>query len=530
MKKYFPIILAAALMTLPLSSGVHASLVAFTSNFDANTISLISVSDGSVLETIAVSRGPQGLALSPNGRYLYVANQLDDTISVLFVSDTRFIKNLPVQGGPTAIVVSPDGGVLFVSCYSSGLVKVLRADDGSVISAIPNGVGASGLAMSSDGKHLYAANPKEGTISVIQLPNYTVATVIDLGAAFGPSGVRVSPGEDSLYVTGYWSNRVAVIDLIDNRIRLMIETGNGPSGIAFTPDGRYVYVKNENDGSLSVIDVSAHRLIETVNVAASSKHPAAMVAVPQVGTVSGTGFDFVVAINTPTLLYADTASLSQINLSWTDNSTDEVGFRIERRTANSSFMEITTVGANTTSFSDTGLLPYTTYYYRVRAYTFTENSPYSNTASATTSWEDDDNDDNHWYCFIGTIISGTPHERHIKTLRNFRDRYLLTNGAGRTIVKIYYHISPFLADLFMQNAFARSAGRIILIPVIYAVIHPGTFMIFSGLLLFIYLLRRIRISIPQQDLGQHTFNSTQPERARKRHRDAGRWSGLVAVI
>jgi len=501
MKKHFPLILAAALMTLPLSSCVHASLVAFTSNFGENTISLISVSDGSVLETIAVGRGPQGLALSPDGKYLYVANQLDDTISVLFVPDTRFIKNLPAQGGPMAIAVSPDGGIIFVSCYSSGLVTVLRADDGSVISAIPVGGGAAGVALSSDGKHLYAANRTEGTISVIQTSNYTVATVIDLGAAFGPSGVRISPGGDSLYVTGYWSNGVAVIDQGDHRVRLMIETGEGPSGIAFTPDGRYAYVKNEYDGTLSVIDVSENRLIKTVSFAAPSKRPVAMAAIPQDGiAAAGIGFDFVVAINAPTLLNAHTASISQINLSWIDNSTDEVGFRIERRTADSSFLEITTVGANTTFYSDTGLLPYTTYYYRVRAYNFSENSPYSNATSATTSRKDDDDDDNtHWYCVMGALFSGTPVERHIKTLRDFRDKYLLTNGPGRTIAKVYYGISPSLAEVFRQNEFARLAGRMILIPVTYAVLHPGTFLIFPVLLLFIYIFRRIRISFLQHD-------------------------------
>jgi len=88
----------------------------------------------------------------------------------------------------------------------------------------------------------------------------------------------------------------------------------------------------------------------------------------------------------PTGLAATVASSSQINLSWTDNSTNEDGFKIERcqSAGCTSFAQIATVGANTTGYNNTGLSAGTSYGYRVRAYNVGGDSGYSNTAEATT--------------------------------------------------------------------------------------------------------------------------------------------------
>ncbi len=78
-------------------------------------------------------------------------------------------------------------------------------------------------------------------------------------------------------------------------------------------------------------------------------------------------------------------SSSQINLSWTDNATNETGFKIERKTgAGGTYAEIATVGAGVAAYSDTGLTAATTYFYRVRATNAIGDSAYSNEASATT--------------------------------------------------------------------------------------------------------------------------------------------------
>ncbi len=88
----------------------------------------------------------------------------------------------------------------------------------------------------------------------------------------------------------------------------------------------------------------------------------------------------------PSSLTATEASPSQINLSWSDNSLGEDGFKIERKTGSSgTWSVIYTTGANVESYSNTGLANGTHYYYRVRAYNGSNYSSYSNTADTTTT-------------------------------------------------------------------------------------------------------------------------------------------------
>jgi hypothetical protein len=86
----------------------------------------------------------------------------------------------------------------------------------------------------------------------------------------------------------------------------------------------------------------------------------------------------------PSDLTATAVSSTQINLSWHDNSGDELGFRIERSLDGFVFAEIATVGSNVTSFNDTNAFADTFFFYRVSSFNNFGTSAPSNIAFAQT--------------------------------------------------------------------------------------------------------------------------------------------------
>jgi len=163
----------------------------------------------------------------------------------------------------------------------------------------------------------------------------------------------------------------------------------------------------------------------------------------------------------PSGLTATAVSSSQIDLRWQDNSDNEDGFKIERRTGAESYTVIDTVGAEVENYSDTGLDPNTTYYYRVRAFNIAGYSGYSNEASATTPAGEGGGG-----CFIATAAYGSYLDSHVETLRDFRDSYMVTNPVGSALVSTYYKLSPPVAEFIDDHPALKPIVRVGLLPAV----------------------------------------------------------------
>ncbi len=199
-----------------------------------------------------------GLALSPDGKRLYVAEILNDTVTVIDTGTNQVLKDIPVDDSPYTVVCSGDGAKAYVSAWGGGVVTVIDTATEAVVKSIQTGDHPCAMALSPDGARLFVCNANSDTVSVIDNATDEVTHTISLApypdAPFGsiPNACCVSADGRTLYVANAGNNDVAVISLVDRQwgeqqvsaydILGIVPTAWFPSAVSVIPDGNRLLV------------------------------------------------------------------------------------------------------------------------------------------------------------------------------------------------------------------------------------------------------------------------------------------------
>ncbi len=196
---------------------------------------------------------PTGLAVSPDGQSLYVANNLSNTVTIVDTGLQRATGNIPVGHYPYTPLVSADGRRVYVSNWGDGTVTVIDEPGRHVAGTII--VGAHPCAMAfGPGGLLYVADANSDAVSVVdpvglrEIRRISVAPYRNAPLSSSPVGLTFSPDGSTLYVVNAGNNDVAVFGLhgVQGPETLLghIPTAWYPSAIVAGRDGRSLYVTN----------------------------------------------------------------------------------------------------------------------------------------------------------------------------------------------------------------------------------------------------------------------------------------------
>ncbi|MDH3747396.1 MAG: DUF11 domain-containing protein [Gammaproteobacteria bacterium] len=108
-------------------------------------------------------------------------------------------------------------------------------------------------------------------------------------------------------------------------------------------------------------------------------------------------------------------------------------------------------------------------------------------------------------CFVATAAYGSPLHPHLDSLRDFRDRFMVTNRPGRALVRFYYLHSPPLADLMADRDWLRAIVRGMLIPIVYTIKYPGLAALLILGLIAVAIARRQRRLAEAAQFESHTM-------------------------
>ena len=127
----------------------------------------------------------------------------------------------------------------------------------TVVATIP-GVGApSGLAVSSDGSRVYVSDFSGFNLYEIDTATNALTRTLT-GVSQGATAVTLSASGDVGYIlaSGYTPGRVVEVDLASGNVLRTIQVGSNPQAMSPSPTGRYLYVSNYGDDSVSIVDTS----------------------------------------------------------------------------------------------------------------------------------------------------------------------------------------------------------------------------------------------------------------------------------
>ena len=285
-KNNFPLIAAVLVAAFPFTSFAEDKGVAYVSNQEG-AVTVIDLGTMQLKGTLEISaKGPRGIGVTADGKWLVTANKDDSNISVVNTSTGKLEKQIFIGKNPEFVrVLGTIAYVTFEPSMQAGAIpqpapkKVGDKDDddkvpghvaivdlvaGKIIVDIVGKPETEGVEVTKDGRNLIVTNESDNSISVHEISSGKLLKSISV-AKYGdrPRGIKSSPDGSLYVVTLELSNKLLVLNDQFEIIK-EIATGKMPYGVSFDNLGKRVFVAENKEKMLQVFNAKTWEKIKDI--------------------------------------------------------------------------------------------------------------------------------------------------------------------------------------------------------------------------------------------------------------------------
>jgi YVTN family beta-propeller protein len=193
--------------------------------------------------SIPACRGIDHMDFSADGRYAYASCEFAGRMVEIDLRTQRVVRTLVLNRGdasPQDVKLAPDGRTLYVADQINGGLWEIDPDTLRMVGFLKTGPGAHGLYPSRNARFMYVSNREQGSISVVSFDTRRVVRTWQLPLPASPDMGGVSADGRTLWLSGRYNAVVYAVDTRTGHLRATIPVGEGPHGLCVWPQpGRY---------------------------------------------------------------------------------------------------------------------------------------------------------------------------------------------------------------------------------------------------------------------------------------------------
>ena len=232
---------------------------------DGTTIDIVDLRERKLAATIDLGKPlrPHRAEFGPDG-LLYVTAELAKAVDVIDPATRKVVAEIPTGAIEShMLVISPNGRRAYTANVAAGSVSVLDLKQRTLVTVIPVAKIVQRISISSDGKRVFTHDQDSPRIAVIDTATDKVASWISLPATVYSSSPT---GDGRKLLAASPSGKIFVIDLASAKLEESFDIPRALGELLLTPDGKFAFVSCPQAGTIEVLDMPGHKLLQPIKL------------------------------------------------------------------------------------------------------------------------------------------------------------------------------------------------------------------------------------------------------------------------